>query len=163
MHPVVGSSGIRFGSNKNCVFDNLVISDSNRGIAVYGSADTALFSHVVIQTRLFNGHWWGKGEPISYLFVSPDANGSAQIRNIHFSDIDADSESGIMIYGTACQRHPRCFLRPIRLRLHGGVNSDLVGGNFDLRGLGGGMATAILRQYPGNLRSIREWAANPRL
>jgi len=50
------SSGIRFGSNTNCVFDNLVISDSNRGIAVYGSADTAMFSHVIIETRLFNGH-----------------------------------------------------------------------------------------------------------
>ncbi|HZL13754.1 MAG TPA: hypothetical protein VFC85_06375, partial [Verrucomicrobiae bacterium] len=38
----------------------------------------------------------------------------------------------------------------IKLRLHGGVNSDLVGGNFDLRGLGGGMDTAIFKHdIPG--------------
>ncbi|HTY89058.1 MAG TPA: hypothetical protein VMB80_16545, partial [Candidatus Acidoferrum sp.] len=130
-------------------FDNLVISDSNRGIAVYGSADNASFSHIILQTRLFNGHWWGKGEPI-YLSVSPDLGGAAQIRDIHFSDITADSESGIMIYGTAASViHDISFDR-IRLRLHGGANSDRVGGNFDLRGLGGGMATAIFRHdIPG--------------
>jgi hypothetical protein len=143
------SSGIRFGSNTNCVFQNLVISDSNRGIAIYGSADTAWFSNINIQTRLFNGQWWGKGEPI-YLSVSPDAGGAAQIKNIHFSNIDADAESGIMIYGTAASIiHDLSFDR-IKLRLHRGVNSGLVGGNFDLRGLGGGVATAIFKHaIPG--------------
>ncbi len=143
------SSGIRFGSNTNCVFDNIVITDSNRGIAIYGSADTARFSNINIQTRLFNGQWWGKGEPI-YLSVSPGADGSAQIKNIHFSGIDADSESGIMIYGTAANViHDLTFDR-IKLRLHGGKNSDLVGGNFDLRGLGGGVRTAIFKHdIPG--------------
>jgi Glycosyl hydrolases family 28 len=143
------SSGIRFGSNTNCVFQNIVISDSNRGIAIYGSADTAWFSNINIQTRLFNGQWWGKGEPI-YISVSPDANGSAQIKNIHFSNIDADSESGIMIYGTAASIiHDLSFDR-IKLRLHGGVNSRSIGGNFDLRGLGGGVTTAIFKHdIPG--------------
>ncbi len=143
------SSGIRFGSNTNCIFDNLIISDSNRGIAVYGSADTASFSHVILQTRLFNGHWWGKGEPI-YLSVSPDMGAAAQIRNIHFSDITADSESGVMIYGTADSIIRNVSFDRIRLRLHGGANSDLVGGNFDLRGLGGPMAMAIFQHdIPG--------------
>jgi hypothetical protein len=143
------SSGIRFGSNTNCVFENIVISDSNRGIAIYGSADTAWFSNINIQTRLFNGHWWGKGEPI-YLSVSPEAGVSAQIRNIHFSNIEADSESGIMIYGTADSVIHNISLDRIHLRLHGGVNSGLVGGNFDLRGLGGDMATAIFKHdIPG--------------
>ncbi len=138
------SSGIRFGSNTNCVFENLVISDSNRGIAIYGSADTAWFSDINIQSRLFNGHWWGKAEPI-YLSVSPEAAVSAQIRNIHFSNIDADAESGIMIYGTAASHIHNISLDGINLRLRGGVNSGLVGGNFDLRGLGGGMDTAIFK------------------
>ena len=138
------SSGIRFGSNTNCVFQNLVISDSNRGIAIYGSADTAWFSNINIQSRLFNGHWWGKAEPI-YLSVSPETGVTAQIRNIHFSNIDADAESGIMIYGTAASHIHNISLTGINLRLHGGVNSRWVGGNFDLRGLGGGMATAIFK------------------
>lgn len=138
------SSGIRFGSNTNCVFENLVISDSNRGIAIYGSADTAWFSDINIQSRLFNGHWWGKAEPI-YLSVSPEAGVSAQIRNIHFSNIDADAESGILIYGTSASHIHNISLEGIHLRLRGGINSGLVGGNFDLRGLGGGMATAIFK------------------
>jgi len=138
------SSGIRFGSNTNCVFQNLVISDSNRGLAIYGSADTAWFSNISIQSRLFNGHWWGKAEPI-YLSVSPEAGVSAQIRNIHFSNIDADAESGVMIYGTSASHIRNISLEGIHLRLHGGVNSRSVGGNFDLRGLGGGMATAIFK------------------
>ncbi len=143
------SSAIRFGSNTNSVFQNIVISDSNRGIAIYGSADTAQFSNINIQTHLFNGQWWGKGEPI-YLSVSPDANGSAQIKDIHFSNLDIDSESGIMIYGTESSViHDISFDR-IKLHLHGGANSGSVGGNFDLRGLGGGVATAIFQHdIPG--------------
>ncbi len=143
------SSGIRFGSNTNSVFQNIVISDSNRGIAIYGSADTARFSNINIQTRLFNGQWWGKGEPI-YLSVSPDAEGAAQIKNIHFSNIDIDSESGIMIYGTAASVIRVISFDQIKLHVHGGVDSSLVGGNFDLRGLGGGVATAIFKHdIPG--------------
>ena len=138
------SSCIRFGSNTNCVFQNLVLSDSNRGIAIYGSADTAWFSNINIQSRLLNGHWWGKAEPI-YLSVSPEAGVSAQIRNIHFSNIDADAESGIMIYGTSASHIHNISLEGINLRLRGGMNSGLVGGNFDLRGLGGGMTTAIFK------------------
>ena len=164
------SSGIRFGSNTNCVFQNLVISDSNRGIAIYGSADTAWFSNINIQTRLFNGHWWGKAEPI-YLSVSPEAGVSAQIRNIHFSNIDADAESGIMIYGTTDSHLHNISLDDIHLRLHGGANSALVGGNFDLRGLGGGMATAIFKhdipavyaQYVDGLQIhdfVLQWESN---
>jgi len=55
-----------------------------------------------------------------------------------------------MIYGTAASIIRDISFDRIRLRLHGGANSDLVGGNFDLRGLGGGMATAIFRHdIPG--------------
>ena len=68
---------------RNCVFENLVIRDPNRGLGLFvhqeGSIENVLFNNIIIQTRLHTGHWWGKGEPIHisvlparyYLFHKP--------------------------------------------------------------------------------------------
>ena len=73
------SAGVRvgYGPNpiRNCVFQNLVIRNSNRGLGLFvrqeGSIENVLFNNIVIQTRLHTGHWWGKGEPI-HLSVLPE-------------------------------------------------------------------------------------------
>lgn len=56
--------GFAGGEIRDCVFANLVIFDSNRGLAVNvrgaGSIENVLFSDIVIQTRLVTGHWWGR-------------------------------------------------------------------------------------------------------
>ena len=144
------SSAIRFGAGRFCTFKNLVINESNRGIGIYGSADTVLFSDILIQTRLHTGHWWGKSEPV-YISVQPNDNPSErQIKNIRFSNIMAESESGILIYGTASSVIRDISFDRLKLRIKGGAADAAVGGNFDLRGLGGGLQTAIFKHdIPG--------------
>lgn len=131
------SSGIRFGGGRYCTFQNLVIRNSNRGIGVYGSAYSVLFSDILIQTRLFNGDWWGMSEPI-HISARTDRGISATpaIKDVRFSNIIADSESGILIYVTKPGVIQDISFDDIKLRLKSGVNSPAVGGNFDLRGAG---------------------------
>jgi Pectate lyase superfamily protein/Glycosyl hydrolases family 28 len=131
------SSAIRFSGGKYCTFQNLVIRDSNRGIGIYGSANSVLFSNILIQTRLFNGDWWGMSEPI-HISAGDGRRTSAgpTIKDVRFSNIIADSESCILIYGTVPGLIEDLSFDQIKLRLKGGTNSAAVGGNFDLRGDG---------------------------
>ena len=139
------SSAIRFCGGQSCWVQNLVIYDSNRGIGIYGSAHDVSFSDVLIQTRLHTGHWWGKSEPIHIsTSLHREATSEAPIQNIRFSNIVADSESGILVYGTESQPIRDLSFERIKLRIRGGANSDAVGGNFDLRGIGGGPELAIV-------------------
>jgi Pectate lyase superfamily protein/Glycosyl hydrolases family 28 len=131
------SSAIRFSGGKYCTFQNLVIRDSNRGIGIYGSANSVLFSNIVIQTRLFNGDWWGMSEPI-HISTGPgrDSTSMPRVKDVRFSNIIADSESCILIYGTVPGLIEDLSFDQIKLRIKGGENSAAVGGNFDLRGDG---------------------------
>ncbi len=95
--------GFAGGDIRDCVFANLVIFDSNRGIAVdvrgTNSIENVLFSDIVIQTRLVTGHWWGKGEPIqvSALPWNPKISQIGHIKNVRFRNITAESPSGIIV------------------------------------------------------------------
>lgn len=131
------SSAIRFGDGRDCIFENLVIRQSNRGIGIYGSAHDVLFSDILIQTRLFNGNWWGRSEPI-YISTRahPGATGKPAINDIRFSNILADSEGGILIYGTEPGEIQNVSFDHVKLRIKGSVNSETFGGKFDLNGLG---------------------------
>ncbi len=101
------SAGIRVGfaagEIRDCVFANLVIFDSNRGISVdvrgTNSIENVLFSDIVIQTRLGTGHWWGKGEPIrvSARPWNPKVSQIGHIKNVRFRNITAESEGGIIV------------------------------------------------------------------
>ena len=64
------SAAIRFAGRYSS-FQNIVIRDSNRGIGIFGNADHVLFSDILIQTRLFNGSWWGKAETGLYIGRRP--------------------------------------------------------------------------------------------
>ena len=140
------SSGIRFGGGKYCTFQNLVIRDSNRGIGIYGSADHVLFSDILMQTRLFNGNWWGKSEPIYIMSRGARAGsgsaaaspGGASIVDVRFSNIMAESEAGILIYGGGPGAIRNLSFDRMKLRLKGGPGSAVVGGNFDMRGTSSG-------------------------
>jgi hypothetical protein len=135
------SAGIRIGYGtkdvRDCAFQNVVIDTSNRGIGVFvrgsGSVENVLFSNVVIHTKLFNGNWWGKGEPI-HVSVLPYGGGeTGRIRNLRFSNVSAEGESGIVLYGCPDSPISDVALEGVRLRLCSGRNGALVGGNFDLR------------------------------
>jgi hypothetical protein len=124
---------------RDCVFANLLIHDSNRGLGVYvrgrGSVENVLFSDIVIRTRLMTGHWWGKAEPIHVSAMLRETNTEqlGQIKNIRFRDIIAECEDGILLYGA-----PQSILRDIsfdnvKIRVRNGPLHESYGGNFDLR------------------------------
>ena len=150
------SSGIRLEASQFNMFENLTIH-SNRGIAVYergfGKTDHISFANIRIETQLFTGHWWGKGEPI-YIAVGKPQNGagSGEISNVTFSNVSGDAESSIVLYG-----HPDAWLRNIVLdNVHFTVRttrkevSDLVGGNFDFRWTATNLKEAVFKHdIPG--------------
>jgi polygalacturonase len=136
------SAGIRVGYGvnpiRNCVFSNLVIYDSNRGVGVFsrddGSIENILFSDIIIQNRIHSGHWWGNGEPIHVSAIRQDPEIAAgPVKNIRFRNIIAESEGGIVIYGTGESPVTDVMLENVSIRISGGANSESYGGNFDLR------------------------------
>lgn len=131
------SSAIRFDGGKYCTFDNMIFRDTNRGIGVYDSAHDVLFSNILIETHQFTGDWWGKAEPIFMAVRLDHSSGEkAAISDVRFTNITADAEDGIIMYGTRRNVIKDVTLDHIRLRIKGGVHADAVGGNFDLRGMG---------------------------
>ena len=136
------SAGIRVGYGdgpiRNCTFQNLTIRESNRGLGLFvrdaGSIENILFSNIIIRTRLHTGHWWGNAEPI-HLSVIPQRNGEAvgTIRNVTFSNIVAESESGIVIYGEKPGAISNVSLDNVRLHIKASPLNAAYGGNFDLR------------------------------
>ena len=136
------SAGIRvgYGSHpiRNCIFSDLVIYDSNRGIGVFsrgeGSIENILFSDITIQNRLHSGHWWGNGEPIHVSAINRNESPiAAPIKHIRFKNILAESENGILIYGTEESTISDIMLEDVSLKISGGKYSQTYGGNFDLR------------------------------
>jgi len=133
------SSGIRLEASQFNTFENLTIH-SNRGIAIYergfGRTEHVSFANILIETQLFTGHWWGKGEPIYFAVGKPQAGpGSGEIGDVTFTNISGEAESSIVLYG-----HPNAWLRNIRLdNVHFTMRairpevSELVAGNFDFR------------------------------
>jgi polygalacturonase len=123
---------------RNLVFSNLVMYNSNRGIGIFArdnsSIENVLFSNIIINTRLYSGHWWGKGEPIHVSSGQDTRNGKPGIiNNIRFSNITATSETGILIYGTENSVIDNICLESIKLTINKGRYTESYGGNFDLR------------------------------
>jgi hypothetical protein len=137
------SAGVRvgYGPNpiRNCVFQNLVIHNSNRGLALFvrqeGSIENILFNNIVIQNRLHTGHWWGKGEPI-HLSVLPERKSNTtlgRIRNVVFTNVLAESETGVVLWSHEPGRIEDVTFNQVRLHLRKSPLAESYGGNIDLR------------------------------
>ncbi len=132
----VGYTG---GDIKNCIFSNIVIRESNRGLLVNvrdeASVENLLFSNIIIQTRLHTGHWWGHGEPIQVSALANDKNVKklGQIKNVRFSNIIAESESGIVVWGSKDSIIKDLLFDDVKVKIKNGPLSSSYGGNFDLR------------------------------
>jgi polygalacturonase len=123
---------------RNLTFSNIIMYDSNRGIGVFARDDSrvenVLFSDIVISNRIHSGHWWGKGESIHISAIQDTKDGKAgTIDNIRFRNITAQSEAGIVIYGTPGSTISNIYLEDIKLRIGKGEYTETYGGNFDLR------------------------------
>lgn len=147
------SAAIRLESTRNSTFDNLSI-ESNRGIGIFHSAnsgdstDSVLFSNISMRTKLIGGHWWGKAEPI-YIAVSPclPAECKGGVHDVTFSNITAEAENGILIYGAENDMVTGLTLDRIRLKITppDPEIAAAMGGNFDLRWTARNLQEAIFK------------------
>lgn len=136
------SAGIRIGYGQNpirkCTFSNIIIYDSNRGIGIFAhdgsNIEDLIFSDILIETRLYNGQWWGNGEPIHLSAISRfEGLKAGQIRNVRFSNIIATSEHGILLFGLEDNKLENISFSNIQLAIRKGKETLAYGGNFDLR------------------------------
>lgn len=123
---------------RNLVFSNIIMYDSNRGIGIFArdnsSIENVMFSNIIINNRIHSGHWWGKGEPIHISAIRDTPNGVVgKVNNISFSDIIAQSETGIVIFGTNASQIENIRFNKVSLTIRPGKYTDSYGGNFDLR------------------------------
>ncbi len=124
---------------RNLLFNNIVIRDSNRGILInarYGETiENVVFSNIVIETRLYKGKWWGKGEPIHISAVAEfeDERRARAVRNVTFSNVTATGDHGVVIYGEGNSAIEDVTFDNCRLTLRPGALQESFGGNFDLR------------------------------
>ena len=136
------SAGIRIGYGsvpiRHCVFENIVIYGSNRGIGVFARDDADIsqieFNQIIIQTRLHSGHWWGKGEPIHVSSIPQNSEiPVGKISDISFRNITARSETGMVIYAFEPGLVENVQLENVTLDISSGKYDDEYGGNLDLR------------------------------
>ena len=136
------SSGIRVGYGEkpisNVIFNNILINNSNRGIGVFSRDDSNIknvsFSNIFIKTRLHSDGWWGKSEPIHISAIKYTKNGNpGMISDINFNNINAYSESGIVIYSDNINSIKNIRINNLRVKVTSGQFSEKYGGNFDLR------------------------------
>jgi hypothetical protein len=151
---VSNSSAIRLEDSRYSVFSNLTIH-ANRGIGIYergkGTTSSVLFSNIAIDTHLLTGHWWGKGEPIYIATGQADGVGGT-VHDVRFSNIVAEAENGIMLFGD-----PNSWIHEIsfdHIVLHMRVTrkdvNAKVGGNFDLRWTSKNLSNAVFKHdIPG--------------
>jgi polygalacturonase len=136
------SSAIRIGYGQHpirrLIFDNIIISESNRGIGIFAhdASDISelIFSNIIIETRLHNGIWWGNGEPIHMSSISRfDGQPSGHIRDVQFSNISATGGHGILLYGNEQSHMQNIRFNNVQLSILNGAETMNKGGNFDLR------------------------------
>lgn len=136
------SAGIRIGYGphpiRRCTFFNIVIYDSHRGIGIFAHDDSniedLIFSDIIIETRLYNGQWWGHGEPIHLSCISRfPGQVAGQIKNVQFNNINAIGEQGILVFGLKESPMENIQFNNVQLRMRKGKETMAYGGNFDLQ------------------------------
>lgn len=117
------SSAIKLGSAsfytfKNFTFDNIIIVESHRGLALQirdgGNVSDITFSNINITTRYYDPSWWGRAEPIyvtacrrdpAAVAASSDQEAAAGfISGVRFLNITATSENGVFLSGSGGAR-----------------------------------------------------------
>ena len=96
------------------------------------SIENILFSNVIIRSRLVTGYWWGQAEPIHISVAAwhPQATTFGTIRNVRFSNIRAECESGIVVHDSEESQIENLSFHHV---LKDSPAQSAYGGNFDLR------------------------------
>jgi polygalacturonase len=122
------SSAIKFcDGNSNAVrrvaIDNVVITNSNRGLAFMvfdgGVVEDVVVSNVTIETRRFDWFWWGDGDPIHFnIQRRSEVDGQKRENEPAAGSIRNVSIRNVIAHGagtSAIQGHPDSWLDGIRL------------------------------------------------
>ncbi|MDP0495467.1 MAG: glycosyl hydrolase family 28 protein [Verrucomicrobiota bacterium JB024] len=129
------SSAIRLGhfdgKVQNVVISNITAYECNRGLSIFsgdgGWVENVRATNLVMQTQIYAGGWWGKGEPAVICAIGE----SARIANICLSNIEARSENSITLIGQAGNVRDISLI-DWRLRLRAGWNRPVYGSTLDL-------------------------------
>ena len=142
------SCAIKIGSENmdsiyNVMFDNCIITGSNRGLGIQnrdeGTVTDVVFSNIQLDCRLWSDVWWGKAEPI-YVTSYPRANGNhkdanwrfpkgqiegrcGEVSRIYFNNITALSENGCFVGGDVPGKVKDIFFNNVRVSLNQGDKS----------------------------------------
>ena len=134
------SSGVVLGCDasgpiRDVVVSDCVIKDSHRGVAVRlslgGSIERVLFSNLIIETKIFDPMWWGRGEPIQIEAIPWTARSKlGVVRDIRFSNLICTSENGAVIYADEPGHiegisFDRVSIRIVRPEMFAGGQQDL--------------------------------------
>ncbi len=124
------------GPIRDVVVSDCVIKDSHRGIAVRlsldGSIERVLFQNLIIETRIFDSKWWGRGEPIQVAALPwTEHTRLGTIRDIRFSNILCTSENGAVVYADEPGHIDRISFN--RVSIHIVRPAEFRGGEQDLR------------------------------
>jgi hypothetical protein len=121
---------------RDVVFDSCVIRKSHRGLSVNLSYESdienVIFSNMVIETRLFDDAWWGRGEPIVVKALPwTERDRVGRIRNVTFRNILARSENGVYVEGETSDRIEGLRFESVHVTLE--KSSRWPGGRVDRR------------------------------
>jgi polygalacturonase len=91
------------GPIRDVIVSDCTIKDSHRGVAVRlslgGSIERVLFSNLIIETKIFDSKWWGRGEPIQIAALAwTNKSPLGVIRDIRFSNLICNSENGAIVW-----------------------------------------------------------------
>ena len=136
------SAGIRLGWSandiRNLVFNNIVIRDSNRGIAIFvrgnEKIENVLISNTILETRYMDGSWWGLGEPLHVSVVPWNLKGElGSVSNLRLVNVTAASQAPVLLYADRPGLIRDVLLDDFTLSLSAGPLAPLYGGNLDVR------------------------------
>ncbi len=135
------SSGIVLGCDvggpiRDVTASDCIITDSHRGLAVRlslgGSIERVLFSNLIIETKIFDPMWWGRGEPIQVLALPWTRDTRlGVIRDIRFSNLICRSENGAMVYAAEPGHIQNIAFDHVSIQVN--RPSEFPGGQQDLR------------------------------
>jgi polygalacturonase len=123
--------GYSSGKVRNVAINNLVIRDSSRGFAIQagegGWVEDVLINNVVLDTRMFAGAWWGKGEPL----IISAANSTGRIHGVTVSHLRGQADNSILVVGQD-KNVSDIIIDDVELGIGKSANAALYGGELDL-------------------------------
>lgn len=123
-------------SVRNVLFDGCVVRKSHRGLAIQigedGDVENVVFSNMVVETRLFDDAWSGRGEPIVVKALPASLlSRPGRVRNVVFRNILARCENGVYVEGEQPDRIEGIRFESVDLTL--AKSSRWPGGRLDRR------------------------------